>query len=208
MPDANLTQLDMQNELDPNASEYYSNNIRLIETNLEQKTFFEEMQKCIDDNTGGFYGLDAPAGTGKSFLINLILAYVRQDNQIAIACAMSGIASLILTLGTTFHKRWCPPKYPKDEDTCNIALDSDEAQIIRAARFIAIDEASMMHKELLDCMDTFLRQLMGSDKPFGGKLVVVIFDFRQLPPVVVGGNRASVASKSIKNSRVWKHIQL
>jgi len=208
MPDENLSQLDMQNELDPNAAEYYANNIRLVQSNLEQMTFFQEIQRCIDDDDGGFFGLDAPAGTGKTFLINLILAYVRKDNNIAIACAMSGIASLILRLGTTYHKRWCPPKHPKDEDTCNIALDSEEAAIIRAAKFIAIDETSMMHKEYLDCMDTFCRQLMTSDKPFGGKLVVIIFDLRQLPPVVVQGKRASIASKSIKNSRVWKYIQL
>ena len=48
----------------------------------------------------------------------------------------------------------------------------------------------MMHKELLDCLHTFCCTLMGEeDKPFGGKMVVVVFDFRQIPPVVVRGFR-------------------
>lgn len=208
MPDVRLDQERMDSELDPGAADYFHQNISSIHSNVEQCAFFNEIKACIDEGKGGFFGLDAPAGTGKSFLINVILAYARKDNRVAIACAMSGIASLILRLGTTYHKRWHPPKHPTGNDTCSIALDSEEAQIIRNAAFIAIDEVSMMEYELLNCTDTFLRQLMGIDEPFGGKLIVIIFDLRQLPPVVIRGHRASIAAKSIKNSRVWQYIQI
>ena len=208
MPDVRLDQDRMDGELDPGSTDYFDRNIRLIHSNAEQLAFFNEIKACIDDGRGGFFGLDAPAGTGKSFLINLILAYTRKDNGIAIACAMSGIASLILRLGTTYHKRWHPPKVLTGQDTCNIALDSEEARIIRHSKFIAIDEVSMMERELLDCLDTFLKQLMNNNEPFGGKLLVLIFDLRQLPPVVIHGHRASIAAKSIKNSRIWRHIQI
>jgi hypothetical protein len=137
MPDNTLRQEGIEDEMDPHAAEYYSNNIDFINSNQEQKAFFEEIKTYIDNNTSDFFGLDAPAGTGKSFLINLILAYVRKDKDIAIGCAICGIASVILRLGTTFHKRWHPPKNPKEYDTCNIDLDSIEANIIRAAKFIA-----------------------------------------------------------------------
>ena len=81
--------------------------------------------------------------------------------------------------------------------------------IIKDSQIIIIDEASMMHKELLDCLDTFAKTLMDHDeKPFGGKLVIVVFDYRQIPPVVVKGFRPDIASKSIKHSRVWGHIKL
>ena len=208
MPDMRLHQDGMDGELDPGATDYFEKNIRLIDSNPEQLAFFNEIKARIDEGKGGFYGLDAPAGTGKSFLINLILAYTRKDNEIAIACAMSGIASLLLRLGTTYHKRWHPPKHLTGQNTCNIALDSEEARIIRQSKFIAIDEVSMMERELLDCLDTFLRRLMNKDEPFGGKLLVIIFDLRQLPPVVVHGNRATIAAKSIKRSRAWEHIQI
>jgi hypothetical protein len=208
MPDMNLEQHGMDGELDPDAAAYFDRNIPLIQSNPEQLAFFNEVKACIDEERGGFFGLDAPAGTGKSFVINLILAYTRKDNGIAIACAMSGIASLILRLGTTYHKRWHPPKRLTGRDTCAIPLDSTEALIIRQSKVIAIDEVSMMERELLDCTDTFLRQLMNTDEPFGGKLLVLIFDLRQLPPVVIHGNRPKIAAKSIKHSRVWQHIQI
>ena len=47
-----------------------------------------------------------------------------------------------------------------------------------------------------------------NNKPFGGKLVIVVFDFCQIPPVVVKGFRPDVALKSIKNSKVWAHLKL
>ena len=200
--------LHASDEYDPFAEEYYNKNIEFIQSNEEQRVFFKDMQDRIDNDTGGFFGLDAPAGTGKSFVINLILAYIRKDNDVGIGCAISGIASTIIRLGTTFHKRFHPPKFPKDVDICKLALDSEEAQIISKAKFIAIDEASMMHKELLDCLDKFLQRLMNSEEPFGGKLVVIIFDLRQLPPVVPGAGRPGIAIKSIKNSRAWQHIKI
>ena len=40
---------------------------------------------------GGFFFLDAPGGTGKTFVTNLLLAEVRQKKGIALAVASSGI---------------------------------------------------------------------------------------------------------------------
>ena len=39
-------------------------------------------------------------------------------------------------------------------------------------------------------------------------MVVVVFDLRQIPPVVVRGFRGDVAAKSIKKSKVWPDIKL
>ena len=44
---------------------------------------------------------DAPGGTGKTFLINLILAKLRSEGNIALATASSGIAATLLTGGRT-----------------------------------------------------------------------------------------------------------
>ena len=47
--------------------------------------------------------LDAPGGTGKTFLISLILAEIRSNNGIALAVALSGIAATLLDGGRTAH---------------------------------------------------------------------------------------------------------
>ena len=45
---------------------------------------------------------------------------------------------------------------------------------------------------------------MGNDQPFGGKIIVVLGDFRQMCPVVRGGTRAQVIDASIKSSPLWE----
>ena len=47
----------------------------------------------VDSGSGGFIFLDAPGGTGKTFLLNTILAKVRLGGKIALASASSGIGT-------------------------------------------------------------------------------------------------------------------
>ena len=51
----------------------------------------------------GKYFLDVLGGTGKTFLINLLLAKVTFDKKIALAVASSGIAATLLEGGRTAH---------------------------------------------------------------------------------------------------------
>jgi hypothetical protein len=84
-----------------------------------------------------------------------------------------------------------------------INLNSNAAQIIRQSKIIIVDEKSMMHFHLLDALDRFLQQLMTANAPFGGKLVVLMGDFRQILPVIVHGHRADTVNSSIKSSNLW-----
>ena len=47
--------------------------------------------------------LDAPGGTGKTFLIRLILASIRSKNDTVLALASSRIAAKLLPGGRTAH---------------------------------------------------------------------------------------------------------
>lgn len=49
---------------------------------------------------------NAPGGTGKTFLLNTLLAEIRSHEDIAIACAFVGVAAVLLEGGTTVHKRF------------------------------------------------------------------------------------------------------
>lgn len=61
--------------------------------NQQQKTAYDTLMKAVNDGCGGIFFLDAPGGTGKTFLISLILASIRAQSQIALAVASSGIAA-------------------------------------------------------------------------------------------------------------------
>ncbi|XP_044596944.1 uncharacterized protein LOC123273568, partial [Cotesia glomerata] len=57
----------------------------------------------ISAGQGGLFFLDASGGTGKTFVISLILAEIRSNNGIALAVASSGIAASLLDGGRTAH---------------------------------------------------------------------------------------------------------
>jgi len=155
--------------------------------------------------------IDGPGGTGKTFLYNTILAYVRSrepgthGHVIALATASSGIAALLLQGGRTAHSQFKIPVPIKSNSTCNIPAQSDLARLIRAASLILWDEAPMMHKEAIQAVDRALRDIMGVlDVPFGGKVVVMGGDFRQVLPVIVRGSRADIVGASLKRStQIW-----
>ena len=77
--------------------------------NRPQLGVFEEIKADIDSGAGGLYFIDAPARTGKTFLSTTLLGYTRQEEEIALVTASSGIVATFClpvpeqrTLGTRF----------------------------------------------------------------------------------------------------------
>ena len=153
--------------------------------------------------------VDGPGGTGKTFLYNLILATIRKDNDIAIAVASSGIASLLLPGGRTAHSRFKIPINLNEDSLCQIPRQSDEAKLLQKASVIIWDEAPMMHKHAFEAFDRTMRDLMkhinpGSENyPFGNKVVLFGGDFRQILPVVLRGSRSDIVDACLNRSYLW-----
>jgi ATP-dependent DNA helicase PIF1 len=67
------------------------------------------------------------------------------------------------------------------------------AELVRKADLIIWDEALMMHGRAFKAIDRTLRDLMqlddaqATEKVFGGKIVVLGGDFRQILPIVPKG---------------------
>jgi hypothetical protein len=82
--------------------------------------------------------------------------------------------------------------------------------LVRAADLIVWDEAPMMHKHVFEAVDRTFRDIMGRpDELFGGKVVVLGGDFRQILPVVPRGNRGQIVAASLKQSNIiWPHVQV
>ena len=74
--------------------------------NADQKIAFDVLCQAVASGEGDVFFLDGFDGTGKTFLINLMLAKIRSDEGIALATASSDIAATLLDGGTTAHSRF------------------------------------------------------------------------------------------------------
>ncbi|XP_052114398.1 uncharacterized protein LOC127745579 [Arachis duranensis] len=72
----------------------------------------------------------------------------------------------------------------------------------------------MMNKLAFEALDRTFHDLMSSnvasarDIPFGGKVIVLGGDFRQVLPVIPKETRAEIVMTSINSSIIWKHCKV
>jgi len=153
--------------------------------------------------------VDGLGGAGKTFLYNTLLATVRAEGGIALPVASSGIAALLLEGGRTAHSRFqLPVNNLSSNSNCNITKQSKE-ELIRCADLIIWDEAPMLNKHNFEALDRTLRDITNiDDQPFGGKVVVMGGDFRQVLPVVLHGNPPQVVNAALKKSRLWSYVKI
>ncbi|KAM0829438.1 hypothetical protein ACQ4PT_066900 [Festuca glaucescens] len=114
-------------------------------------------------------------------------------------------------LGTA-HSRF---KIPIDLDAngvCDIRRGTMLSSLIEASSLIIWDEALMTHRKCFEALDRSLRDVLSdhdpllADEPFGGKVVVLGGDLRQILPVIEGGTRSQVVGSAITNSPLWDHV--
>lgn len=186
-----------------------------IRTNLpllneKQKYVFDTLMKVANDGTGGIYFLDAPGGTGKTFLITLILATIRSKNEIALALASSGIAATLLEGGRTAHSALKLPLNMQSNDTptCNISKNSAMAKVLQECKLIVWDECTMAHKKSLEALDRTLKDLRNNQNQFGGAMILLAGDFRQTLPVIPRSTPADELNACLKSSHLWKHVKI
>jgi ATP-dependent DNA helicase PIF1 len=76
-----------------------------------------------------------------------------------------------------------------------------------AAQLIIIDEISMQDRYVLEFVDRQLRDISPkySHLPFAGKAIVIGGDWKQLMPVIAGGNSEVQCSRSVKLSRLFRY---
>jgi hypothetical protein len=181
--------------------------------NLKQREAVDCILDHVDTDTENditaprIYFLDGPGGTGKTMVYNTLIAAVRSRGKQVAACAWTGIASTLLRYGRTVHNLFKLPVPVLDTSTCNVTPTSDHATMIRALDLILIDEASMVPTHALHAIDRLLRDLMNTDVPLGGKLILLGGDFRQVLPVVPRGGPTAVIEQCLKRSHLWAHVK-
>lgn len=150
----------------------------------------------------------APGGTGKTFLLQLILATVRMDNKIVLALASSGIAATLLDGGRTAHSALKLPLNMQIVETpvCNISKTAGMAKVLQQCKLIVWDECTMAHKKSLEALNRTLKDLRGNQELFGGVTILLSGDFRQTLPVIPRSTAADELNACLKASYLWRNI--
>ncbi|OED44171.1 hypothetical protein AB833_02090 [Chromatiales bacterium (ex Bugula neritina AB1)] len=128
--------------------------------------------------------LTGAAGSGKTYLLNRYIRYLR-DHKVGIAVtASTGIAATHLN-GRTIHS-WSGMGVRDaltPADLNSLQRDKRLRKNYLKAKVLVIDEVSMLHPYQLDLLDRIGRHMLDPLQPFGGLQVIVSGDFFQLPPV-------------------------
>ncbi len=133
--------------------------------------------------------LTGAAGTGKTYVLNKYVDYLRAHGVPVAVTASTGIAATHLG-GMTIHS-WSGigiKDYLSEWDLDALTQKQYLVKRIDRVKVLIIDEVSMLHPNTLDMVDTVCRTIKRIDEPFGGMQVVLSGDFFQLPPVVRGSS--------------------
>lgn len=171
----------------------------------EETNQIAEFAKKYINTTDKLIFLTGKAGTGKTtFLRNI----VRNTHKNTVIAAPTGIAA-INAGGVTLHSllqlpfgAFLPDDNPQlsghiatqintpKSMMANLQMNNKKREMLRAMELLIIDEVSMLRADLLDAIDTVLRNIRRrKDRPFGGVQILFIGDLLQLPPVVKDSER-------------------
>ena len=78
---------------------------------------------------------------------------------------------------------------------------------MQQANLLVIDEMSMGHKYIFECLDRSLQDVRRSKSLFGGLTVLLAGDLRQTLPVVRHGSREQIVASTLKNSPTWRCVE-
>ncbi|MEK7624125.1 MAG: AAA family ATPase [Patescibacteria group bacterium] len=135
--------------------------------------------------TGANVFLTGEPGSGKTYLVNQYVAYLRSAGIEPAITASTGIAATHIG-GMTIHS-WSGIgiKTKLDKSDLNkIVLNKYIAKRVRRAKVLIIDEISMLLPGMLSMIDAVCRAVKQRPEPFGGMQIILVGDFFQLPPIV------------------------
>lgn len=186
----------------------------LDELNSEQRqlyiVFMQSVESALSEETPQarcFY-VDAPGGSGKTYLFNKLATQLRSNGHQVGCAAWTGIAQTLLHEGRTVHTLFKLPVPVLDTSSCRVSPTSKQGQLLRNCVAFIIDEASMIPTHALHAIDRCLRDITGIQVPFGNKVILLGGDFRQVLPIVPHVPPAVVIETCIKRSHLWHHFQV
>ncbi|KAL6533054.1 hypothetical protein OROMI_027166 [Orobanche minor] len=175
---------------------------------------YEKIITAVDIDKGGLFFVYGQGGTGKTYIWRTLCAALRERGDIILHVASSGIASL-LPKGRTAHSRFDILLECYDKSSCSkITLNSDLTGLLKKTKVIMWDEAPMTHRYCFEALNRILVDIMRmadgscSSSLFGGLVVVLGGDFRQILSIVPKGSRHDIVHASISSSQLWDSCEV
>ena len=174
----------------------------MMELDIEQQYVIDLIRK------GYNIFLTGEAGTGKSFIIKYL-----KENSIReiIYLGPTGVSARNIG-GCTIHSLFGFPSTALTPEQLCIMSDKQLA-ILRLVEIIVVDEISMVRSDLFQAMDIMLKKANNTDKSFGGKQLICVGDYYQLPPVPGSENVQRYLNERLGgiyafNTKSWKDANL
>lgn len=149
--------------------------------NQEQRIAYDILIEAMNSGSGGIYFFYAPVRTGETFLISLLLAMIRSQDEVALALMSSGIAATLLEGGRTAYFALKLPLNMQINETpaCNIAKISVMANHLQVCKLIIWDKCTMTNdKRSLKALDGTLEDTHENQNIFSGAMILMSNDFR------------------------------
>lgn len=150
--------------------------------------------------------LTGQAGSGKTFLLNKYISYLKKNKVKVAVTASTGIAATHMN-GVTIHS-WSGLGI-KEELT-----ESQMKKLLRRLylkkRFLStnvliIDEISMLHDFQFDLLNLICQAFKKNQNTFGGMQIICSGDFFQLPPV---RSRKRNKARFVTESKAWSDMDM
>lgn len=147
--------------------------------------------------TGANVFLTGEPGSGKTYIVNQYVQYLRDHNITTAITASTGIAATHIG-GMTIHS-WSGIGIKKELSERDLRGLSENKRLVSRAKktnVLIIDEISMLDAAVISSIDQAIQALRDNSGPFGGLQVVFVGDFFQLPPVTKGNQTINFAFTS------------
>jgi uncharacterized protein YpbB len=139
--------------------------------------------------------LTGKAGTGKTTFLRHVASTTHKNFAIAAPTGVAAINAGGMTLHSLFQLPfgiYVPGMYQHSDAIQvttrnslfkNLHISKSKRDLLQELELLIIDEVSMVRCDMLDAVDTILRVVRKSQKPFGGIQLLFIGDLYQLSPV-------------------------
>ncbi|MGM0482495.1 MAG: AAA family ATPase [Patescibacteria group bacterium] len=152
--------------------------------------------------TGKNVFLTGEPGSGKTYVINQYISYLKKRGVEPAITASTGIAATHIG-GHTLHS-WSGIGIKDEISSYELDALNEKKPLVKRVNgsdVLIIDEVSMLDGKILDLVNRVLCELRRSEEPFGGMQVVLSGDFFQLPPVSPSGRTFAFESAVWRKAR-------
>lgn len=163
----------------------------------------EEVLKALLETNANLF-VTGGAGTGKSYTVGKWIDEL--EAEALVVCAPTGIAALNIG-GQTLHRTFnIPFSIAEIEYQATIAaskMKREKKLLLQNIENLLIDEISMARSDVFSFVEAVLRNVRGTDEPWGGVRIVCVGDPYQLPPIVPKHEQAKLPRPWFFQSAAW-----